>query len=331
MLTISFFGILQNVIFLVLFSKGFIERNQTHKIYALLAAIDLVSSITIGPIHAMQSLIPKLATNCVLDATRVQISAATSSMSSYCVCLIAYDRYRMIAKPYNSKIDTRKLYAIFVVIAIIAITVPAIRLIPHSVALKIYSSIVLLNGTAIIVLISLSYHVLLRVLKKHNAELPKEQQEHNVVKEKEVTKIAIIIISIYIAMLSPCLLYHIFIYTAPERKATSSMMYVVAIISVSLNSTINPIIYYFANEHVRNKLIIMVGYHRDEPRNNEARTSQIILRRTHTTSRGTSTQTHHITTTKTMPTNNYEISSSTSSNDNYRPITFYKRDSPIPF
>ena len=68
MLTISVFGILQNVMFLVLLSTRFITRTQTHKIYGLLAAIDLASSITIGPIHAMQSLIPNLATNCVLDA-----------------------------------------------------------------------------------------------------------------------------------------------------------------------------------------------------------------------------------------------------------------------
>ena len=42
MLTISFFGILQNVIFLVLFYKRFIDRNQTLKIYALLTTIDLI-------------------------------------------------------------------------------------------------------------------------------------------------------------------------------------------------------------------------------------------------------------------------------------------------
>ena len=325
MLRISFFGILQNAIFLILFHKRIIDRTQTLKIYAMLATIDLLSSITSGPIHATQFLAPQLATNCALDATRVQISAATNSMSSYCVCLIAYDRYRMIAKPHNSRMNTRKLYGIFIVIAIIAITVPAIRLIPHAVALKIYSSIVLLNGTTIIVLISLSYHVLLRMLKKHNAEQPKERKKANDIKEREVTKIAITIISIYIAMLSPCLIYHIFIYTAPERKTTSAKIYVVAIISLSINSTLNPIIYYFANEHIRNKLIYIVGYHNDTPHNNEPRTDQ-VQRRIHPTNRSTNTQTQRITTIRNIP--NHEISS-TSSNENHRPITVYRRNSLI--
>ena len=322
MLTISFFGILQNAIFLVLYHKRIIDRSQTLKIYAMLATIDLLSSITSAPIHATQSLAPQLATNCALDATRVQISAATNSMSSYCVCLIAYDRYRMIAKPHRSRMHTRKLYGIFIVIAIIAVTVPAIRLIPHTVALKIYSSIVLLNGTTIIVLISLSYHVLLRMLKKHNAEQPKERKKANDIREKEVTKIAITIISIYIAMLFPCLIYHIFIYTAPERRITSAKIYVVAIISLSINSTLNPIIYYFANEHIRNKLIYIV-HHNDVPQNNEPQTDQ-VQRRIHITNRYTNTQMQRITTIRNIP--NLD-NSSTSSNENHRPITVYRRNS----
>ena len=131
--------------------------------------------------------------------------------------------------------------------------------------------------------------------------------------------------SIYIAMLSPCLIYHIFIYTAPERKTTSAKIYVVAIISLSINSTLNPIIYYFANEHIRNKLIYIVGYHNDTPHNNEPRTNQ-VQRRAHPPNRSANTQTHHITTIRNIP--NHEISS-TSSNENYRPITVYRRNSPI--
>ena len=111
------------------------------------------------------------------------------------------------------------------------------------------------------------------------------------------------------------------------------MMYVIAIISVSLNSTINPILYYFANEHVRNKLIVMVRWHnKDRSNNNQARTSQIILKRTHTTRHGISTRTHHITTTtETTPIDNHEVLSSSSNSDNYRPITFNRKDSPTPF
>ena len=165
MITISAFGTLQNAMFLALLITKHVKRTQTHKIYGFLASIDLISSLTVGPIHTLQALVPHLLTDCVLDATRVQIAAATGSMSSYCVCLLAYDRYRMIAKPYNSKIEAKKLYAIFTLLGIIAITVPAIRLIPHILALKIYNSLVLLNGTTIIIMLCVSYYILLKVLK----------------------------------------------------------------------------------------------------------------------------------------------------------------------
>ena len=160
------------------------------------------------------------------------------------------------------------------------------------------------------------------MLKKHNAEQPKERKEANDIKEREVTKIAITIISIYIAMLSPCLIYYIFIYTAPERKTTSAKIYVVAIISLSINSTLNPIIYYFANEHIRNKLIYIV-HHNDAQQNNEPQTDQ-VQRRIHVSNRYTNTHTQRITTIRHIP--NLD-NSSTSSNENHRPITVYKRNS----
>ena len=70
----------------------------------------------------------------------------------------------MIAKPYNSNIESRKLYIIFILLAVMAITVPAIRLIPHALALKVYNLLVLFNGTAIIIMLCVSYYILIKVL-----------------------------------------------------------------------------------------------------------------------------------------------------------------------
>ena len=110
MIIITAFGTTQNAMFLILLCTKRIKRTQTHKIYGLLALIDTIFSLTVGPIHSLQALAPTLLQDCALDAIRVQLAAATGSMSSYCVCLLAYDRYRMIAKPYNSDIESTKLY-----------------------------------------------------------------------------------------------------------------------------------------------------------------------------------------------------------------------------
>ena len=268
MIIITAFGTTQNAMFLILLCTKRIKRTQTHKIYRLLAFIDMISSLTVGPIHTIQALIPNLLTNCALDATRVQIAAATGSMSSYCVCLLAYDRYRMIAKPYDSDIESKKLYIIFILLAIMAITIPAIRLIPYTLASKIYSSFVLFNGISIIIMLCISYYILIKVLRQHSFDLPRKQRKQNMKAEKEVTKIAIVIISIHITMLSPCLIYHVFTYADSTHKDTASMIYVVAIVSMSLNTTINPILYYFANEHVRDQFLVMLNWHNDNPNNN---------------------------------------------------------------
>ena len=323
MIIITAFGATQNTMFISLLCAKRIKRTQTHKIYGLLALIDTIFSLTVGPIHSLQALNPTLLQDCALDAIRVQLAAATGSMSSYCVCLLAYDRYRMIAKPYNSDIESTKLYIVFILLAIMAIVIPAIRLIPHTLALRIYSSFVLFNGISIIIMLCISYYILIKVLRRHSFDLPRKQRERNMKSEKEVTKIAVIIISIHITMLSPCLVYHVFTYIDHSHKDTASMIYVIAIVAMSLNTTINPILYYFANEHVRDQFLVMVHWHSNN--SNHHYINQITMSRARNIRRPFPAPPHlqQPTITDITPLDIEELSDTPFNDDTYRPITFY--------
>ena len=328
MIIITAFGATQNTMFISLLCTKRIKRTQTHKIYGLLALIDTIFSLTVGPIHSLQALNPTLLQDCALDAIRVQLAAATGSMSSYCVCLLAYDRYRMIAKPYDSDIESTKLYIMFILLAVMAIVIPAIRLIPHTLALRIYSSFVLFNGIAIIIMLCISYYILIKVLRQHSFNLPEKQRERNMKSEKEVTKIAVIIITIHITMLSPCLVYHVFTYVDHSHKDTASMIYVIAIVAMSLNTTINPILYYFANEHVRDQFLVMI--HWQSNNSNHIYVNQIVTRRTRDIRclYPASPRRQRTTIANITAADIEELSDTPFNDDTYRPITFYQKDSP---
>ena len=132
-------------------------------------------------------------------------------------------------------------------------------------------------------------------------------------------------------MLSPCLIYHVFTYADSTHKDTASMIYVVAIVSMSLNTTINPILYYFANEHVRDQFLVMVNWHNDNPNNNHHNINQITVRRSRNTRDliPAPTHLHQPTITEITPLDIDNFRSASIDSDTYRPITFYQKD-PIP-
>ena len=151
MLIISLLGSLQNLLFLALLWKKLVPATQTHRIYGLLATFDFLTSFVVAPIHLVQALIPELLQNCYLDTVRVQLSAILSSLSSYTICLVSYDRYLLVKYPMNSEILPNHFYSAVLGLTAISAFVPLIRFVQHPIALKIYSSFVLLNGTIICV------------------------------------------------------------------------------------------------------------------------------------------------------------------------------------
>ena len=130
-------------------------------------------------------------------------------------------------------------------------------------------------------------------------------------------------------MLSPCLIYHIFTYADSTHKDTASMIYVVAIVSMSLNTTINPILYYFANEHVRDQFL--VNWHNNNTNNDHHTNNQITVRRSRNIRDPIPIPAHQRqpTITEITPLDIDNFRSASIDSDTYRPITFYQKD-PIP-
>ena len=130
-------------------------------------------------------------------------------------------------------------------------------------------------------------------------------------------------------MLSPCLIYHVFTYADSTHKDTASMIYVVAIVSMSLNTTINPILYYFANEHVRDQFLVMVHWHNNN--SNHQYLNQITVRRSRNIRHPTPAPPHlqQPTIADITPLDIEDLPDTSFNDDIYRPITFYQKD-PIP-
>ena len=89
-------GILQNSLYLIIFIKSLIPPTQTNRIFALLAFSDLLTSMLVAPLHAVQAFNDTFARHCFIDAVRVHISALLISASTYFVCLLSYDTLTML-------------------------------------------------------------------------------------------------------------------------------------------------------------------------------------------------------------------------------------------
>ena len=147
MIVIGTLALTLNTAYLWGYARHAVYITQTTKLYATLAIVDLMSSLTIVPIHASQAFFPKLAQNCLLDTLRTILSAVLTAASTYIVCFLAYDRYLHVRYPYNPSLTRPKFIGTLTAIFLLATIVPLIRLIPSTLAMRIYTALVLINGT----------------------------------------------------------------------------------------------------------------------------------------------------------------------------------------
>lgn len=246
-----------NAIFLLGYLKGYIAKSQTITIYVALAGVDLLTCVIVSPFYFTPFFSKPITKNCLYDSTRVQLSAGLVSASAYIVTLLSFDRYLLIKYPLHPFLAPTHLSLIFITITALAAGIPFLRLIPGEIATKLYYGIVLLNGFLIILTLIMSYANLIRVLRRTYRSIS-NQNSHLLRREARVTKIAAIVISLFIAMHLPMFCYHFFTYIQPHDTYNAGALFAIAIAMALLNSVVNPTLYYFLNGTIRTQLAKML-------------------------------------------------------------------------
>ena len=176
------------------------------------------------------------------------------SASSYLVSLLAYDRFLHIRHPQNPNLKPSTFITITSILILLAIVVPMIRLFPSDAGKKAYTSLVLINGVLTITTIILSYCGLIYLL--HNQPpLPNNCRfRTQVQRERRIMKTVFTLITLYISLLTPMMIYHVLVHCVPLQLSTMSAMYIVAIMSLSLSGIANPIMYFYTNKRIRQSI-----------------------------------------------------------------------------
>ena len=127
----SFFGSIQNVIFLTMVAKGLLPLTQINVIFVCMSATDLLVSLLVAPIHVLQMGIHSAFFPCRLDKARVLLSAMVLSLMSYLVCFLGYHRLRHVKQPHDFNFDTSYFVMFLLFQLFLAFIVPLILSLIH--------------------------------------------------------------------------------------------------------------------------------------------------------------------------------------------------------
>jgi hypothetical protein len=177
-----------------------------------------------------------------------------------------------------SNLAFNSLIGVFLVASIIP---PAFRFIPGENGRKLYYLVVVVNGLAIITTIIVSYANLLRVIRRVQASL--ERNVNSRFNEKRLTRIAVMLITMYTCSLLPMIAYHLVALYALKWREENAKLYVIAITIIALQGVINPVMYYYANEGIRTKFMTLVRHRTSTYSPPLLRTNSVRSHRTNTT------------------------------------------------
>ena len=203
----------------------------------MLAFTDLLISIFVAPLHTIQALDSTFASDCVVDALRIQSSAILISLSIYLVCLLSVDRFIHIRRLTSYRIPPSTLYFILFVFLLIACIVPMLRLIPSPSVHEFYSIFVILDGFLIIFTILFSYITALRLYVQQSLHTNRHR-------EHRMYRYIAIVLMVHIIFLLPILSYHFVSYSLEISPSSQAKFYTIAIIFIMLSVVVNPLLYH---------------------------------------------------------------------------------------
>lgn len=261
MLSIAVLGTMENAIVIIVLFKYERLQTSTNKIIGSLALADLLSSLVVAPLHAVQILHANMLRNCKIDMVRTYSAPILIGVSTYIMAFISYDRYLHLRQLQDYHMSNKKLYSVMFGCWSAAIVIPMVRLADSIEARTIYSILVIVNGVLILLTLLTSYVVLLAMLRIRQTS-SRFTNIHQIKNERQAAKTIILIISLYVMMLIPLLIYH-GLYTIDDNLELRAKTYIVGMVLAIGNSTINPVIYCYKTPPLRKHVKKLLGIRPD--------------------------------------------------------------------
>ena len=248
---------IENIVILVTFACSRSLHTETNGLLASLAVSDLLVGVVLAPLHALQLLSPEFLNDCVVDETRRYLSTLLIGASAFTIGGISYDRYLHMSKLMNYNKYMSKMKATLMISAcwMIPAVIPIFRYIFKSQRvyfIALIVAIVLILGTllACYVLIVMSL-----INRGKCARLNKKCE----MRQMRTLKTVALILTTFLFMILPIFVHHIVFVGFPRTHIRTKVeLYIVGQTLAMLNSSANPIIYYFRNPEFRanlNKLL----------------------------------------------------------------------------
>ena len=223
-------------------------QTLSNRILISLIITDLIAGVSVAPLHAAQLLVTSVSLNCTVEQVRRSLAAVLVGASALTVATISYDRYLHLTKLNNYyKYMTKQKVTGFLILAwLVPGSLPIIRMRLNTE--KAYVSIFTTLMLSIFVVLIVFYALTLSSLRERAAWRQKSAQIER--QQMRTVKTVITIITCYVVMglpiTIPIILMHVNI-----PQTTMNTVYVSTLTLNMLNSTANPIIYYYRNRSIR--------------------------------------------------------------------------------
>ena len=217
---------------------------------------DLLAGFTTSPLYAVKLFSETISLNCTVEEVRRSLGAVLIGASALSVAAISYDRYLRMMKLHNYSQHMTKGKSILLVLIcwLIAGCLPILRHLPET---EIYYVITFSTLMALVFLILIIlYFLILNSLRKRaswrqsSVEIEKKQMR--------TIKIVLSIITVYMIMALPVMIPLILMPLEIDAE-TMGAIYVSVLTLNNLNSSANPIIYYYRNPFIRKYARKLIG------------------------------------------------------------------------
>ena len=226
-------------------------HTLSNRLLTSLAISDLLAGLTIAPIQAAQLLNSRLNNNCGLNEIRRYLCTLLIGASALSIGAISYDRYLHMSKlnNYNMHMNSRKIAVLFFLAWFIPALIPFLRYLDKSEnSYGIVVIVILVNILATIV----GCYLMIIIALRRNSLSTSAVSEASLRRQMQATKTVIIIITCYIVMILPICVYLIINMVLHDIHPTDlTAIYLVVMTIGTLNSSLNPVIYYFRNPYFR--------------------------------------------------------------------------------
>ena len=244
----AFTAIVENsfVLFIILWYKELCTISDG--ILISLVITDLLAGCTTSPLYAVKLFSETISLNCTVEEVRRSLGAVLIGASALSVAAISYDRYLRMMKLHNYSQHMTKGKCILLVLLcwVIAGSLPLLRHLPKT---EIYYVIAFSTLMALVfLLLIILYFLVLNSLRQRASWRQRSVQIEK--QQMRSVKIVILIITVYVLMALPVMIPLILMPLQIDSE-TMGAIYVSVLTLNNLNSSANPIIYYYRNPFIR--------------------------------------------------------------------------------